>query len=217
MERYDINLERRAEIGRERRARTRAQIVAAAFELFGEEGGLYVRIEDIAAKAGVTRATFYNHFAGMAELRDALTYELTHDFLTAVSLTILELVDPRAKAAVAFRFYLHRARADRSWAWSILNMSANGVLFGAETQRHAQETVREGMEAGVLSLAVSELGRDLFLGTAIAAIAAMLRENLPGDYPELVTEHILRGLGVPVEEARGFARMPMPRLATVQS
>ena len=217
MERYDINLERRAEIGRERRARTRAQIVAAAFELFGEEGGLYVRIEDIAAKAGVTRATFYNHFAGMAELRDALTYELTHDFLTAVSLTILELADPRAKAAVAFRFYLHRARADRSWAWSILNMSANGVLFGAETQRHAQETVREGMEAGVLSLAVSELGRDLFLGTAIAAIAAMLRENLPGDYPELVTEHILRGLGVPVEEARGFARMPMPRLATVQS
>jgi len=217
VERYDINLERRAEIGRERRARTRAQVVAAAFELFGEEGGLYVRIEDIAAKAGVTRATFYNHFAGMAELRDALTYELTHDFLTAVSLTILELADPRAKAAVAFRFYLHRARADRSWAWSILNMSANGVLFGAETQRHAQETVREGMEAGVLSLAVSELGRDLFLGTAIAAIAAMLRENLPGDYPELVTEHILRGLGVPVEEARGFARMPMPRLATVQS
>lgn len=217
MERYDINLERRAEIGRERRARTRAQVVAAAFELFGEEGGLYARIEDIAAKAGVTRATFYNHFAGMAELRDALTYELTHDFLTAVSLTILELADPRAKAAVAFRFYLHRARADRSWAWSILNMSANGVLFGAETQRHAQETVREGMEAGVLSLAVSELGRDLFLGTAIAAIAAMLRENLPGDYPELVTEHILRGLGVPAEEARGFARMPMPRLATVQS
>ena len=171
----------------------------------------------IAAKAGVTRATFYNHFAGMAELRDALTYELTHDFLTAVSLTIMELADPRAKAAVAFRFYLHRARADRSWAWSILNMSANGVLFGAETQRHAQETVREGMEAGVLSLAVSELGRDLFLGTAIAAIAAMLRENLPGDYPELVTEHILRGLGVPAEEARGFARMPIPRLATVQS
>lgn len=217
MERYDIDLERRAEIGRERRARTRAQFLAAAFELFGEEGGLYARIEDIAAKAGVTRATFYNHFAGMAELRDALTYELTHDFLTAVSWTVSELPDPRARAAVAIRFYLHRARADRNWAWSILNVSANGVLFGAETYHHAQETVREGMEAGVLNLPMSELGRDLVLGTAIAAIAAMLREDLPDDYPEAVAEHILRGMGVPADRARSFARMPMPRLATTRS
>jgi hypothetical protein len=35
-----IDLERRAEIGRERRARTRARIVAAAFDLFGDENGL---------------------------------------------------------------------------------------------------------------------------------------------------------------------------------
>ena len=64
--------ERRLEVGRQRRARTRANIVAAAFDLFGSEEGLFTRIEDIAAKAGVTRATFYNHFSGMAELRAAI-------------------------------------------------------------------------------------------------------------------------------------------------
>jgi AcrR family transcriptional regulator len=212
-ERNDVDLERRAEIGRKRRAHTRARIIAAAFDLFGEENGLYSRIEDIAAKAGVTRATFYNHFTGMAELRDALTHELTHDFLSAVTRTISQLADPRAKAAVAFRFYLHRVKPDRRWAWSMVNMSASGVIFGAETQEHAEGTVREGMAAGVFSIPLSVLGRDMFLGTALAAMAAMLREDLPVDYPEAVAEHILRGLGVPADEARKFARMPMPPLA----
>lgn len=205
-----IDLKRRAEIGRERRTRTRARIIAAAFELFGEENGLYSRIEDIADKACVTRPTFYNHFSGMDELRDALTYEVVHDFLVAVTRTVAPMPDPRARAAIAIRFYLHRARSDRRWAWSMVNMSANGVIFGAETHRQAELTVKEGMEAGLLAIPSSALGRDLILGSALAAIAGMLRQEMPDDYPEQVAGHILLGLGVPRTEARKFARLPMP-------
>ena len=214
MSRAGNDRDRRAEIGRERRARTRAKIVAAAFDLFGEENGLYSRIEDIAARAGVTRPTFYNHFTGMEELREALTREVTHDFLVSVTATIAALPDPRARAAMAIRFYLRRAQADRRWAWSMVNMSANGVIFGSETHRQAEQTVREGVEAGLLAIPSSALGRDLILGSARAAIAAMLREDLPADYPEAVAEHILLGLGVPGEDAQTFAYMPMPRLQT---
>jgi AcrR family transcriptional regulator len=209
-----IDLERRAEIGRERRARTRARIVAAAFELFGHENGLYSRIEDIADKAGVTRPTFYNHFSGMEELREALTHEVTHDFLTAVTETIAAMPDPRARASIAIRFYLHRARADRRWAWSMVNMSANGIIFGAETHHQAEVTVVEGMDAGVLAIPSSALGRDLILGTVLAAIAGMLRQQMPSDYPEQVAGHILLGLGVPRAEAGKFAHLPMPDLVS---
>jgi AcrR family transcriptional regulator len=210
----EANLERRAEIGRERRARTRAKIIAAAFDLFGEENGLHSRIEDVADRAGVTRPTFYNHFSGMEELREALTHEVTHDFLVAVTRTIEELPDPRMRAVIAIRFYLHRARADRRWAWSMINMSANGIIFGAETHRQAEETVREGIEAGVLTIPSSALGRDLILGSTLAAVAGMLREDLPPDYPEAVAEHILLGLGVPQAEARDLARLSLPPLAS---
>lgn len=217
MEQRDIDLGRRAEIGRERRSRTRANIIAAAFELFGREDGLYSRIEDIAAKANVTRATFYNHFSGMAELREALTHELTHDFLNDVSFAISRLKDPREKASVAFRFYLHRARTDRNWAWSIINVSANGIFFGAETQRHAEQTIREGINKGVLDFTESSLGTDLVLGTAVASIATMLRREMPDDYPETAAEHVLRGLGVSPTKARAIARVPLPILATIQT
>ena len=203
---------RRAEIGRQRRARTRAKIVAAAFDLFGEEYGLYSRIEDIADRAGITRPTFYNHFAGMEDLREALTHEVTHDFLVAVTRTVNSLPDPRDRAATALRYYLHRAREDRRWAWSMINMSANGIFLGSETYRQAEQTVREGIDAGVLTIPSSALGRDIVLGSVLAAMTSLLKQDMPQGYPEEIAEHILLGLGVPAAIAHRTARIELPRL-----
>lgn len=207
---------RRAGVGRERRARTRAKIVAAAFELFGSEEGLFTRIEDIAALAGVTRATFYNHFSNMAELREAVSYEVTHDFLQSVNAATRLLKDPRERATTAIRLYLRRAREDRCWAWSMVNISANGTVFGAETYRQAELTVIEANEAGLLRLRNSALGRDLVLGTALAAMVSLLRGQADPDYPELVAGHILLGMGVPFDTAREVANRPLPPLLPVQ-
>lgn len=215
MAKRTVNQERRAEIGRERRARTRAKIIAAAFEILGEENGLYARIEDVAEKAGVTRTTFYNHFSGMAELRDALSYEVTHEFLLQVIQISTTLPDPRDQAAIAIRYYLHRARTNPRWAWSMLNMSANGLIFGAETYRQAEQTVIDGIKAGVFPIPSSELGRDIIMGSALAAIGAMLRQKLPDDYPEAVAGFILMGLGVPYEKAHQCAHAPLPALPEV--
>lgn len=208
--RKQIDPDRREEIGRERRVRTRAKIVAAAFEVFGDEDGLYARIEDVAKKAQVTRATFYNHFTGMAELRDALTFEVTHDFLEAVTRAIAQLPDARIRSSCAVRFYLRRACMDTRWAWSMINMSAGGLIFGVETFREAEQTLREGVTEGMFTLSSVELGRDLLLGTTLAAMASIVRGGMPDDYPEVVAGRILFGLGVPFEEALLCAQMPLP-------
>lgn len=46
-----------------RRQQTRDLVLNAALDLFNEHGYLGVRVEDIAKQAGVSRATFYQHFA----------------------------------------------------------------------------------------------------------------------------------------------------------
>ncbi|WP_191229072.1 TetR/AcrR family transcriptional regulator [Aurantiacibacter xanthus] len=217
MARKQIDPERRAEIGRQRRAQTRAKILAAAFEIFGDENGLFARIEDVVAKAGITRATFYNHFTGMAELREALIHEVTHDFLVSVTNTIARMPDPRDRAAVALRCFLHRARQDKRWAWSMLNISASGVTFGSETYRQAEQTVTEGIEAGAFPITSIDLGRDILLGSSLAALASMIRlDNLPDDYPEAIAGSILVALGVPQDEAHQIAHQPIPELLAPQ-
>lgn len=213
MARKQIDPGRRLEIGRERRSRTRARIVAAAFDVFGDAAGLYARIEDVADRAGVTRATFYNHFTGMAELREALTVEVTHDFLLAVTETISQMPDARDRSACAVRFYLRRARTDRRWAWSMINLSAGGLIFGAETFRQAEQTIREGVQERAFSIPSVELGRDLLLGTTLAAMGAIVRGGAAEEYPEAVAGAILFALGVPLEEAQARAQRALPTLA----
>jgi AcrR family transcriptional regulator len=180
--------------------------------MFGEEDGLHARIEDVARRAGITRATFYDHFSGMAELREAVTYEVTHDFLTAVSNTIAALPDPRERISVAIRFYLHRVRTVPGWGRSMINLSANGIIFGAETFREAQQTVANAMAAGQLTITDSAVGRDTVLGTTIAAFSTMLREERGADYPEAVVTVILVGLGVQPADAREIACRALPEL-----
>ena len=206
--------DRRAEQGRQRRARTRAAIIAAAFAVFGDENGLYARIEDIVEKAGVTRATFYNHFTGMAELREARTHEVTHEFLDRVTGTLDTLPDPREQSAVAIRLYLKRARSDPQWGWSMMNMSASGAIFGRETHDRAEGTIAQGMAAGVLRIPSAEIGRDILLGATLAAMGTIVKGGAPDDYPETVAGYILCGLGVDFDEARRIACLPLPALAS---
>lgn len=51
-----------------RRQVTRDTVVDTALRLFTERGYLGVRVEDIATEAGVSRATFYKHFAEREEI-----------------------------------------------------------------------------------------------------------------------------------------------------
>lgn len=202
----------RTKAGLQRRVKTRARIIAAAFEIFGEQYGLFARIEDVVKKAGVTRATFYNHFAGIVELHEALVSEVTHDFMLAVSEAAERIPDIREGSAVAVRLYLHRARNDPRWAWSMLSISASGCPFGQDTQRRAEQTLKDGIEKGFFPISSAPIGRDILLGSMLAAVSSMLTEQVPGDYPEEIASHILCALGVPINEARAIASRPLPVL-----
>lgn len=51
---------------------TRDRLLAASLEVFSEDGYATARVEDVAARAGASRATFYLHFRGKADIVDAM-------------------------------------------------------------------------------------------------------------------------------------------------
>ncbi|MEU4656927.1 helix-turn-helix domain-containing protein [Streptomyces sp. NPDC023723] len=58
-----------------RRARTRADLLEAAFAVFAAKGFGHVSIEEVSAAAGYSRGAFYSNFAGLDELFFALYRE----------------------------------------------------------------------------------------------------------------------------------------------
>lgn len=204
-----IDVERRAQIGAEKRARTRQVLLDAAFTLLGRERGLTTRIEEILEIAGISRGTFYNYFNSMDELFDALQYELNHDFNTAVLKSLADMPLAAERAGYAIRYYLERAREDPKWAWAMVNISAGGMIFGAETYRQAQRTVEEGIESGEFELTGPNSGRDILLGTTLAAMITQLRNPPSSTYPASVARHVLRGMGVPKERVEDIIMRPL--------
>ena len=76
----NINLERRAEIGREKRARTKAQLIAAAKALCSTRPWESVTVDEVVNEAGVAKGTFYTHFNDLNELAAAVADELIQSF-----------------------------------------------------------------------------------------------------------------------------------------
>ncbi|MEK1890465.1 MAG: TetR family transcriptional regulator, partial [Phyllobacterium sp.] len=68
----NVNLIRRAEIGREKRVKTRAQLVEAANSLFAGRAVESVTVDDVVQEAGVAKGTFYTHFDSLEALTAAV-------------------------------------------------------------------------------------------------------------------------------------------------
>ncbi|MBF6297081.1 TetR/AcrR family transcriptional regulator [Nocardia amamiensis] len=61
----------------EQKQQTRARLMEAAKQLFAARGYAAVRVDDIAAAVGCSRATFYLHFAGKLEILRAIAEQGT--------------------------------------------------------------------------------------------------------------------------------------------
>ncbi|NKY86788.1 TetR/AcrR family transcriptional regulator [Nocardia veterana] len=68
---------RRGSLRDEQKRATRMRIVEEARQLFVREGYLGVRVDDIAAAVGCSRATFYLHFTGKTEVLRAIAEQGT--------------------------------------------------------------------------------------------------------------------------------------------
>lgn len=193
-----------------RRERTRRRVLDAAFALMGHERGLAVRIEEICAEAGISRGTFYNYFTGLEQVFDALSFDLSHDFNSAVLATMARMEDMAARADAAMRYYLERAHSNPQWGWAMVHISAAGPLFGAETFASALATVEDGIARGEFVVEDARVARDMILGTALAAMISQLREGADPDRPKRVARLILRALGVPGDRVEDVVSRPLP-------
>src|SRR5215470_10288663 len=67
--------------GDRRKQQTRARILEAAVELFGEVGFDATKISDVCERADVARQTFFNHFPAKSDLLAEL-YRVGGEFLS---------------------------------------------------------------------------------------------------------------------------------------
>jgi AcrR family transcriptional regulator len=212
MAKHAIDLARRAEIGAGRRARTRAQLLAAARALFGREGGRSTRVEDICETAAIARGTFYNYFPSFEALQAELFEDLSDRFDNAVHVAFEILKGPAERTSAAIRFYMSHVLEDHQWGWGMVNTGMGIGFFPASVAERAAETIQEGIDSGDFTIASAQAGRDILLGSGLAAATTLLSGAAAPDHISNVAAGVLQALGVPAERAWQLARAQLPKL-----
>ena len=134
---------------------TRLALLAAARELFGQQGYAATSIEEVAGRAGVTKGAVYHHFGGKAELFQDVYEQVMRevsdqvvsrfnepDHWTALTSGCQLMIDAQLDPAVR-RIALHDARSVLSW--DVVHMIES--RYGAVGIRGA---LRKAMHGGVI-------------------------------------------------------------------
>ena len=131
----EIDPIRRAEIGREKRARTRATLINSACILFASQPVESVTVDDVVRQAGVARGTFYSHFVDLPALVAAVELELVDSVDELLQPARLSIEDPWERLAFGCSRYLDKAAADPPWARIVARLGTR-VNVGSENSRH---------------------------------------------------------------------------------
>lgn len=128
------------------REQTRDAIVQTALRLFSERGYVGVRVEDIARESGVSRATFYKHFAE----RDEILAELFGRLLGAPADIEATGDDVRSRVVSLLTQAAQRMVDDEMLARFVYSLPVrhDSVLPGGPTAPPAMDSVRAELAAG---------------------------------------------------------------------
>jgi AcrR family transcriptional regulator len=205
-------------VGMVRRERTRALLIRSAVDVFARHGPDAPVIDDFIAAAGVARGTFYNYFKTTHELLAAVTEALNEEVLGMVDPHVLLYADPAQRFCVGTRLYVHFALRYPVWGTFLTRIGPAHAVRGRRLDRYLMRDLELGLASGRLRAGSALVVRDMILGSVFFGIETQLTER--GGGPQHIEEMlavVLQGIGLPVDEARAIATIPLPDIGPVSS
>jgi AcrR family transcriptional regulator len=203
---------RRAEIGRERRARMRGRLLEAAARVMADQRSDSATIDNFIRAAGVARGTFYNHFKTREELLDALWASMGHDPFLEIETACEDITDPVERFAAMTRLVLLGAIHNPTWGWLVLALSADETTLNDDLRGYPRPDLRAGAAAGRFRYDSETSATDLVVGAMRAALRALLQENRDANYAQALCKMMLQALGINRIEASRISALPLPEM-----
>src|SRR5215468_9247969 len=212
-----VNLERRAEIGLAKRARTRALILEAARACYAAPAGAPVTVDAVMQAAGLAKGTFYVHFEDLATLEAELGETLTEELDRRLQPARLAVDHPLTRLATAVTVLLRDLAATPAQARLVARAAAAIPNVVNAMQAHLREDLAGAHAAGLLAVAPIELAARIV--TAITRQAAEdLAEGRIDDtaIPDIVRA-TLRAIGCAPREAIRHAEAAVGHARTIHA
>src|SRR5512132_1324023 len=118
-----------ATAGGGKRERTQSALVRAAVQVFSARGVAAATIQEVAQVAGITPATFYNHFASKEALLERVGVVLAQSLSRAIAASQADIPDGAERVVIGQRRYIQLAAESPGWALLLLDMAGASPLL----------------------------------------------------------------------------------------
>ena len=204
-----IDLARRAEIGREKRERTRAQIVEAGLILLAERPPEALTVDAIVEAAGVAKGTFYYHFQSVEELVAAVGAKLADSFDELLAPSRLDEPDPIVRMSLAFTKFLEKALGDPIWARLVIRSVEAPAALG-RIRENLKADLAEAIAQGRLTILDVELAADIVIGIWLQVTRGSLERRTSPGLTRQALDAVLGALGVTQSSSRNRSSSRSP-------
>lgn len=202
-----INLERRAEIGRAKRARTRAAIIAAACALLSTRPWAAITVDDLVLEAGVAKGTFYVHFEDLEALARVVADEFVGSIMQEVIGPLrVATAEPLLRTALGCYVFLGRALTEPAWGSLVARMVRSDPRVGEFAQKELREDIRDVLKSRAAPPVSVEAVAQAVLGIVLQSLAAIGSGTLGvGDLDDMIRA-IMGAIGIPRNEREAILR-----------
>jgi AcrR family transcriptional regulator len=192
-----------------RRERTRGRLLAAAGELFAEQGVGDTRIGQITVRADVAAGSFYNHFSDKDEIVEAVLSEMTEEQGRRVDELTAGIEDPAAVVAQSHRHFVRRALAEPVFGRLMIRFDASHRLMQRALAPRALRDIKRGIDSGRFEVESAESALYATGGALIGTLIGVVDGGLGEGADEPHAAAVLRALGVAPDEAARVAASQM--------
>ena len=200
-----VNLARRAEIGSERRARTRAAILDAARDCYAAAQAGPVTVDAVMQAAGLAKGTFYVHFNDLEELEAELGAVLIEEIDERLQPARRAVSDPLTRLATATTILLRGLAAQPAQARLVAHAADHIPDFGEAVHVRLREDLAAAQAAGRLALPSNDLAARIVSAIAMQAARDLGLGRIDKTAVRDIVRTILRAIGCAPADAAARA------------
>ena len=204
-----IDLARRTQIGQERRAKTRAQLVAAALRLYAERAIEAITVDEVVKEAGVAKGTFYVHFEHLDALTAAVADELVKSHVMLLGDRRRSIKDPIVRIGFGCDLYIRRALEEPLWGRVVARMAWSYPEVGSPARNNLMGDLTEARRSGRISEVPLQVAFEVVVGALLHVMRAAGEKKISDRERPAAVMAMLRAIGVDSKRARAIVtRLP---------
>ena len=180
--------------GQNKRARTRGVLIDSGLEIFGQKGIINSRLDDITKFAGMSNATFYNHFKDKDDLVSAVATSIALELVLAADEQTVDIKNQAIRLVVSTNAVMRTALQHERWSYVLATaffLVPEGLI---DVGGYLKNNIDRGIAQGVFNTRCDEFQLNQLASVFISGLRELRKDNL--SIIDRTSENLLRLLGV---------------------